>query len=94
MPRLNSASSRPSLHRHELPQSHGVGVVIASDPERRESTVAVPSSALARYGVSRDVKSSALRQLEADGLVTVKRFTCKNPIVTVMSRIADRTVGD
>jgi hypothetical protein len=57
-------------------------------------TVAVPSSALGRYGVSRDVKSSALRQLEADGLITVKRTTCKNPIVTVVSKIADWTVGD
>jgi hypothetical protein len=57
-------------------------------------TVAVPSSVLARYGVSRDVKRSALRQLEADGLITVKRSTCKNPIVTVVSKIADRTVGD
>jgi hypothetical protein len=57
-------------------------------------TVVVPNSALARYGVSRDVKSSALRQLEAAGWITVKRSTCKNPIVTVVSKIADRAVGD
>jgi hypothetical protein len=57
-------------------------------------TVVVPNGALARYGVSRDVKSSALRQLEAAGWITVKRSTCKNPIVTIVSKIADRTVGD
>jgi hypothetical protein len=57
-------------------------------------TVVVPNRALVRYGVSRDVKSSALRQLEAAGWITVKRSTCKNPIVTIVSKIADRTVGN
>jgi hypothetical protein len=56
-------------------------------------TVAVPNGVLAKYGVSRDVKSSALRQLEADGLIAVKRPARKNPIVTIVSAIDDRRVG-
>jgi competence protein ComGC len=59
-----------------------------------KNTVVVPNRALVRYGVSRDVKSSALRQLEAAGWITVKRSACKNPIVTVVLANADGTVGD
>ena len=36
-------------------------------------TVAVPNRVLAKYGVSREVKRRALRQLEAAGLITVER---------------------
>jgi hypothetical protein len=80
--------------RYELSQGHGLGLVGASDLEDRKEYCCRAQPPLARYGVSRDVKSSALRQLEAAGWITVKRSACKNPIVTVVLANADGTVGD
>jgi hypothetical protein len=51
--------------------------------QTKNQTVAVPNGALAKYGVSRKVKSLALRQLEASGLITIERRTRKTPIVTL-----------
>lgn len=47
-------------------------------------TVAVPNGALAKWGVSRDVKRDALRQLEAAGLIVVDRPSRKTPTVTLL----------
>jgi hypothetical protein len=52
----------------------------------RRDTIAVSNEVLARYGVSRKLKSAALRQLEAAGLVTVKRCAGKAPLVTLLQR--------
>jgi len=48
------------------------------------NSIAVSNEALARYGVSRKVKTAALRQLEAAGLITVKRCVGKAPVVTLL----------
>jgi len=40
-------------------------------------TVAVPNDALAKYGVSREIKRRALRQWEAAGLVVIERGSRK-----------------
>ena len=47
-------------------------------------TVAISNGALAKWGVSRDVKRDALRQLEAAGLVVVDRPSRKTPTVTLL----------
>jgi len=46
--------------------------------------VPVPNGALAKLGVSPDVKSRALRQLEAVGLITLGRRPRKTPIATLL----------
>ena len=94
MPRSNLGAAAGAFTAMNCPKAMVWVWLVHQTRKTGKQTVAVPSSTLARYGISRGVKSSALRQLEADGLITVKRFTCKNPIVTVVSRIADRTVGD
>ena len=48
-------------------------------------TVAVPNVALAKWGVSRKVKSLALRQLEAAGLIAIERPSKKTPVVTLLN---------
>jgi hypothetical protein len=48
------------------------------------NTVAVPNAALERLGVSRKVKGTALRQLEAAGMVTINDHGKKTPIVTLL----------
>jgi hypothetical protein len=50
----------------------------------RTTTVTIPNRALAKYGISRRVKSLALRQLEEAGLISVERRPRKTPIVTVL----------
>ena len=47
-------------------------------------TVAVPNGALAKYGVSREIKRRALRQWEAAGLIVIKGDLRKTPIVTLL----------
>src|SRR6516162_6365834 len=41
--------------------------------QTKSATVAIPNSALARYGIIRKVKYLALKQLEAAGLISVER---------------------
>jgi len=50
----------------------------------KSTTFAVPNKALADYGVSRKVKFLALRQLEAAGLIKVKRRPRRHPVVTLL----------
>jgi hypothetical protein len=50
----------------------------------KTNTVTMANGALAKYGISRRVKSSALRQLEEAGLITVERRPRKTPVVTVL----------
>jgi hypothetical protein len=50
----------------------------------RRNTIAMSNEVLARYGVSRKLKAGALRQLEAAGLITVKRCAGKAPLVTLL----------
>ena len=50
----------------------------------KSTTIAVPNGALAKWGVSRDVKRDALRQLEAAGLIVVDRPSRKTPTVTLL----------
>jgi hypothetical protein len=47
-------------------------------------TITVSNAALARYGVSREMKRRGLDDLEEAGLITVRRFTYRNPIVTLL----------
>jgi hypothetical protein len=47
-------------------------------------TIAVPNGALLKYGVSRKIKCSALRQLEVAGLIAMERRSRKTPLVTVL----------
>jgi hypothetical protein len=47
-------------------------------------TVAVRNGALAKYGVSREIKRRALRQWEAAGLIVIKGDLRKTPIVTLL----------
>jgi hypothetical protein len=47
-------------------------------------TVAVPNGAVAKYGISREMKRRALRQWEAAGLVAVERGSRKTPVVTLL----------
>jgi len=48
-------------------------------------TVVVPNTALRQYGISREVKRSALNDLAAAGLITVEHRPYKNPIVTLLN---------
>jgi hypothetical protein len=48
------------------------------------NTIAMSNEALAGYGVSRKMKTLALRQLQAAGLVAVERPPGKAPIVTLL----------
>jgi hypothetical protein len=50
----------------------------------RSDTVAVSNEALATYGVSRKVKTLALRQLEVAGLIAVERRCGKAPLVKLL----------
>ena len=52
--------------------------------QRGTATVVVPSAALQKYGVSRDVKRHALKQLEAAGLITIDWRPHRNPVVTLV----------
>jgi hypothetical protein len=47
-------------------------------------TVAVTNGVLAKYGVSREIKRRALRELEAGGLITIERRSRKTPLVTLL----------
>jgi hypothetical protein len=49
-----------------------------------DDTIDVPNGALAQYGVSRQVKYLALRQLEQEGLIKVGRETRKTCTVTIL----------
>ena len=50
----------------------------------KNTTVTIPNRALAKFGVSRRVKSLALRQLEEAGLISVERRPRKTPVVTLL----------
>ena len=50
-----------------------------------KATVTMPNGALAKLGVSRKVKSLALRRLEAAGLITIERPSRKTPVVTLLN---------
>jgi DNA-binding MarR family transcriptional regulator len=47
-------------------------------------TVSLPNPLLASFGVNRYAKSRGLKQLEAAGLVSVKRNPGRNPVVTIL----------
>jgi Bacterial regulatory proteins, gntR family len=47
-------------------------------------TVAVPNGVLAKYGVPRETKRRALRELEAAGLITIEQRPRKTPLVTLL----------
>jgi hypothetical protein len=47
-------------------------------------TVPVPNGMLAKYGVTRETKRRALKELEADGLMAIKRRPLKTPCVTLL----------
>ena len=70
-----------SRRRHELPQVW-VWLVYRAWQDK-SSTIVVPNAALAKYGVSREVKRRALAELETAGLITVARRHGKTPIVTI-----------
>jgi len=53
----------------------------------QKASFAVPSGALRSFGISKEVKRRALRNLEAAGLIIVERHTCKNPIVTLVGSV-------
>ena len=48
-------------------------------------TVSMSNEALAKYGVSRKIKGSALRQLESAGLIAVERRSGKAPAVRLLT---------
>jgi hypothetical protein len=52
--------------------------------KRQSPTVSVPNEALRAYGVSREVKRRALKDLEAAGLIEVDYRPYKNPVVTLL----------
>jgi hypothetical protein len=51
---------------------------------QKSRTVAVPNDAMAKLGVSREMKRRALQQLEVAGLVALERPLRKTPIVTLL----------
>ena len=53
-------------------------------------TVAVPNGAVAKYGVSREIKRRALRQWEAAGLIAIEQRSRKTPVVTLLRSVKDR----
>lgn len=54
-------------------------------------TVTVPNGALAKYGISREIKRRALKQLESAGLITVERPSRKTVIVTLHRTIKNKS---
>jgi hypothetical protein len=50
-------------------------------------TVAVPNGAVAKYGVSREIKRLALRQWEEAGLITIERRPPETPVVTLLQSV-------
>jgi hypothetical protein len=51
-------------------------------------SVAVTNTAMAEYGIHRHVKTRALRQYEAAGLIAVKRKgSGKTPVVTLLRKV-------
>jgi hypothetical protein len=47
-------------------------------------TVAMPNGELVKYGISREIKRRALKELEADGAVAVNWRPKKTPFVTLL----------
>jgi chloramphenicol 3-O-phosphotransferase len=47
-------------------------------------TVPVPNGALTKYGVPRETKRRALRELEDGGLITVEQRSRKTPLATLL----------
>jgi hypothetical protein len=50
----------------------------------KSNTVTLPNSALADYGVGRKIKYRALREMEVEGLIAVRRAPRKAPVVTLI----------
>src|SRR5262249_43198838 len=50
----------------------------------KSTTFPLPSGKLGKLGVSRYAKRSALRELEASGLIAVEQRCGKNPLVTLV----------
>jgi hypothetical protein len=50
----------------------------------RSDVVEMPNETLAKYGVSRKVKYLALSQLEAAGLISIRRRGLKSPLVQLL----------
>ncbi len=52
--------------------------------QTHSTTFPVPNGALKRYGVRREAKRRTLIELEAAGLIAVKRRHCRAPTVTLI----------
>jgi hypothetical protein len=50
----------------------------------RSHRVSVPNGLLNMFGVDRHAKARALRSLESAGLISVKRESGKNPVITIL----------
>jgi hypothetical protein len=50
--------------------------------QQQTPSVVVSTAALRKYGISRETKRTALKRLEAAGLITVEWRANKNPIVS------------
>jgi hypothetical protein len=53
----------------------------------QKASFTVPSSALRNFGISREVKRRALRNLEGAGLIAVEWRMHKNPTVTMVGSV-------
>jgi hypothetical protein len=49
-----------------------------------KNTVAVPNGALGKYGVSREIKRRALKELEACGVISIRQQPKKTPLATLL----------
>ena len=52
--------------------------------KRQSQTITVPSGELTKFGVNRESKRRALRQLEAAGLISIDQRSRKTPLVTLL----------
>jgi len=55
----------------------------------REKRVRLPHALMLEFGVTKDAKARALRQLEAAGLVRVERRTGRSAVITLHGRAQD-----
>ncbi len=51
----------------------------------RRAAVKLPSALLVELGVDKDTKARAMRQLEAAGLISVRRQTGRSPLIELRS---------
>jgi hypothetical protein len=52
---------------------------------KKNSVVKLTNVTLSEFGVKKDAKRRALKSLEEAGLVSIERYTGKNPIVTILN---------